>query len=139
MKKNQLMTVFVTGTPGHLGRRVVELLLEAQAGRVVATTRSLEKLEDLAQRGAVVRKAEFDDPKSLADAFARTDRLLLISTEAIDWSGRRLEQHRAAVAAAKRAGVKHIVSTSFHTPTLIGQRSSFLTTWVPSRRSPRAA
>ena len=33
-------TLLVTGASGHLGRRVVELLLEAQAETVIATTRT---------------------------------------------------------------------------------------------------
>ena len=41
------------------------------------------------------------------------DRLLLISTDAV---GARLDQHRAAVAAASKAGVRHVAYTSFPQP-----------------------
>jgi NAD(P)H dehydrogenase (quinone) len=78
----------------------------------VAATRTPEKLADLAQRGAEVRRADFEDPASLASAFAGVDRLLIISTDALGDSGRRLKQHRAAVDAATRADVKHVVYTS---------------------------
>jgi NAD(P)H dehydrogenase (quinone) len=108
-------TLLVTGASGHLGRRVVELLLEAKAGKVVAATRNPEKLADLSAKGAEIRKADFDDP-SLADAFKGIDRLLLVSTDALDQPGRRLAQHKAAIEAAKRAGVKHIVYTSMPKP-----------------------
>jgi len=54
-------TLFVTGASGHLGRRVVELLLEKKAGKIVAGTRTPEKLADLAAGGAVVRRADFED------------------------------------------------------------------------------
>lgn len=109
-------TLFVTGASGHLGRRVIELLLEKNAGKVVAGTRTPEKLADLAARGVVVRHADFEDPKSLEAAFAGADRVLIVSTDAIDRPGRRIAQHRAAVAAAVRAGVKHAVYTSMPNP-----------------------
>jgi NAD(P)H dehydrogenase (quinone) len=61
----------------------------------------------------VVRQADFDDEASLVAAFAGVDRLLLISTDAI---GRRVPQHQAAVRAAVKAGVKHLVYTSMPNP-----------------------
>jgi NAD(P)H dehydrogenase (quinone) len=109
-------TLFVTGASGHLGRRVVELLLEKGAGKIVAGTRKPEKLADLAARGVVVRPADFDDPKGLQAALEGVDRVLIISTDAIDRPGRRLAQHRAAVEAAASAGVKHAVYTSMPNP-----------------------
>lgn len=108
-------TLLVTGASGNLGRRVTELLLEAKAGKIVAGTRDPSKLADLAAKGAEVRKVDFDDP-ALPNAFKGVDRLLLISTDALDKPGRRLQQHKAAVAAAKQAGVKHIVYTSMPKP-----------------------
>ncbi len=109
-------TLFVTGASGHLGRRVIEILLEKNAGKIVAGTRKPEKLADLAARGAVVRHADFEDPKGLEAALAGVDRVLIISTDAIDRPGRRLGQHKAAVAAAASAGVKHAVYTSMPNP-----------------------
>jgi NAD(P)H dehydrogenase (quinone) len=109
-------TLLVTGASGHLGRRVVELLLEANAGTIVAATRSPEKLADFASRGVIVRKADFDDPASLDAAFQGVDRLLLISTDAFGVPGYRLQQHRNAVAAADKAGVNHVVYTSLVNP-----------------------
>lgn len=104
--------LLVTGAGGQLGRRVVELLLEAGAPHVIATTRDPAKLADLAARGVEVRAADFDDPASLEAAFAGVDRLLLVSTDALDKPGRRIAQHRAAVAAAAKAGVRHVAYTS---------------------------
>jgi NAD(P)H dehydrogenase (quinone) len=109
-------TLFVTGASGHLGRRVVELLLEKKAGKIVAGTRKPEKLADLAARGVVVRPTDFEDPQGLEAAFAGADRALIISTDAIDRPGRRLAQHQAAVAAAVSAGVKHVLYTSMPNP-----------------------
>lgn len=107
--------LLVTGAGGHLGRRVVELLLDAGAD-VIATSRDPSKLADLAARGADTRRADFDEPASLDAAFAGADRLLLISTDDLGAPGRRIAQHRAAVAAAERAGVGHIAYTSAPSP-----------------------
>jgi len=116
METQPSRTLLVTGASGHLGRRVVELLLEARAGRIVATTRTPEKLSDLAARGAEVRRADFEDRASLGNAFAGAGRMLLISTDALDKPGRRLKEHLAAVEAAAQAGVQHIVYTSMPHP-----------------------
>jgi NAD(P)H dehydrogenase (quinone) len=107
--------LLVTGASGHLGRRAVELLLGAKAGKVIAGTRDPSKISDLAAKGAELRKVDFDDP-ALAESFEGVERLLLISTDALDKPGRRLAQHKAAIEAAKKAGVKHIVYTSMPKP-----------------------
>ncbi|SFK50404.1 NAD(P)H-binding protein [Caulobacter sp. UNC279MFTsu5.1] len=104
--------LLVTGASGQLGRRVIELLLEAETPNLIAASRDPAKLADLAVRGVETRRADFDDPASLAVAFAGVDRLLLVSTDALNQPGRRIAQHRAAVAAAAAAGVKHVVYTS---------------------------
>jgi NAD(P)H dehydrogenase (quinone) len=107
-----MTTYLVTGAGGHLGRLAAETLLDAKAGKVIAATRDPSKLTALAARGAELRHADFDDPNSLSTAFAGVDRLLLVSTDALDKPGRRLAQHRNAIAAAIKSGVKHIVYTS---------------------------
>lgn len=105
-------TLLVTGAAGHLGRRVIEQLLQANAGPIIATTRTPDKLTDLAARGVEVRYADFDQPDTLAPAFAGADRLLLISTDTLSVPGQRLAQHKAAIAAAVQAGVSHVLYTS---------------------------
>jgi len=106
-------TLAVTGAGGHLGRRVVELLLEAGATKVVAITRDPAKLADLAARGAEVRQGSFDDAASLAKAFAGVDRLLIVSTDTV---GTRIAQHERAIDAAERAGIKYVAYTGLPSP-----------------------
>jgi NAD(P)H dehydrogenase (quinone) len=94
----------------------VELLLEAGAARVIAVTRTPEKIASLGVKGAVVRKGSFEETATLAETFAGANRVLMISTDAIDRPGRRIQQHRNAVEAAARAGVEHMVYTSMPNP-----------------------
>jgi NAD(P)H dehydrogenase (quinone) len=86
------------------------------ADQIVAASRNPAKLADLAGKGVETRAADFDDPASLEKAFAGIDRLLLISTDELAVPGKRLAQHKAAVAAAVKAGVKHIFYTSMPNP-----------------------
>lgn len=107
-------TILVTGAAGHLGRRVIHHLLESQAvspARIIAGTRSPEKLADLAAKGVEVRKVDFDDA-GLAASLAGAGTVLVISTDALDGAGTRLRQHKAAIAAAAKAGAKRIAYTS---------------------------
>ena len=111
--------LLVTGASGQLGRRVIAHLLQTlkiAPQNIIATTRKPEALADLAALGVGVRSADFEDPASLAAAFAGADRLLLISTDALDRPGRRLQQHLNAINAAAKAGVKHVVYTSMPKP-----------------------
>lgn len=108
-------TLLVTGASGHLGGAVVRHLLDTlqfPGERLIVTTRNPEALRELAARGVTVRTADFDQPDTLAAAFAGADRLLLVSTDALMEPGKRLAQHRAAVQAAVDAGVQHVVYTS---------------------------
>jgi NAD(P)H dehydrogenase (quinone) len=112
---NDNSLLLVTGASGQLGRRVLANLLDTVGvapSRVVAVTRDPSKLADLAARGVDVRRGDFNDAASLEAAFKGVERLLLISTDTLDRPGARLAQHRTAVAAAKSAGVTHIVYTS---------------------------
>lgn len=112
-------TILVTGASGHLGQRVIHHLLETEkvpASTVIAGSRDPAKLSALAEKGVVTRRADFDDAASLDTAFAGVDRLVIISTDSLDTPGKRLAQHKAAVEAAVRAGVKHVVYTSMPNP-----------------------
>jgi NAD(P)H dehydrogenase (quinone) len=104
------MKIGVTGATGHLGRLVIQGLLERQpANDIIAIVRNEAKAADLAKAGVQVRVANYDDPASLQKALAGVEKLLLISSSEV---GRRFPQHKNVIDAAKSAGVKHLVYTS---------------------------
>lgn len=97
----------VTGATGQLGRLVVKALVDKGAGgNVLALARDPGKATDL---GVAARAFDYDRPEALAPALDDVGTLLLISANEI---GKRAAQHAAVVAAAKEAGVAHIVYTS---------------------------
>ncbi|WP_194905284.1 SDR family oxidoreductase [Catenulispora rubra] len=106
------MSVVVTGATGQLGRLAVEALLRrgVPASRIIATGREVAGIKDLADRGVVVRRADFADPESLSAAFAGAEKLLLISASVP--VAERLANHRRAVDAAQAAGVSLVAYTS---------------------------
>src|SRR5258705_5574845 len=100
------MKIGVSGASGHLGRAVVSELLQRSDGHeVVAVTRTPTTVSGLAQG----RFGDYNRPESLAEAYAGLDRLLIIP--ALE-PGKRAAQNVAAIDAAVRAGVKHIVFMS---------------------------
>lgn len=104
------MKIIITGASGQYGRlAVARLLKRVPAGDLILLTRRPEKLADLAELGADVRRGDFDEPMGLVDAFRDGERLLLISATRV---GQRVVQHKAAIDAAVRAGVRHIAYTS---------------------------
>ena len=100
----------VTGATGHLGRLVIEALLKTiPANRIVAAVRNPAKASDLAERGLIVREADYSRPDTLGPALAGVEKLLLISSTEV--SGR-LPRHRAVIEAAKANRVSLIAYTS---------------------------
>ena len=92
------MTVAITGAAGQLGSLVAEQLLETlPPEEVILITRRPEELQRFADRGVRVRRADLDEPETLAPAFDGADRLLLISTTHQS-TPRRVQQHTDAVA-----------------------------------------
>ncbi|HET6505231.1 MAG TPA: NAD(P)H-binding protein [Baekduia sp.] len=110
------MSLIITGASGHLGRRTAELLLDTEgvdAADVVLITRDPSKLDDLAARGARVRRGDFSEPSSLGAAFAGATRVLIVSTDVV---GARMAGHQAAIDAATAAGARLIAYTSLPNP-----------------------
>jgi len=102
--------IAITGASGQLGRLVIEQLLSSTpANELIAVVRDPAKVEDLAQRGVQVRRADYGDAAALRTAFQGAGKLLLISSSEI---GQRVAQHAAVIEAAKQAGVQQMVYTS---------------------------
>jgi NAD(P)H dehydrogenase (quinone) len=108
---NTPVSVVVTGATGHLGRLVIENLLESgfAADQVVAVGRRTDALADFRERGVQVRNADYTDRASLDEAFHGADAVLLVSGSEV---GKRVAQHANAIDAAKAAGVGRLVYTS---------------------------
>ncbi|MFK4759307.1 SDR family oxidoreductase [Microbacterium sp. ZW T5_45] len=102
------MTILVTGASGHLGRLIVESLLErgASADQVVAGARDVAKVADLGVRTA---RLDYTDPSSVAAALDGVDSVVLVSSSEV---GQRFAQHKAVIDAAVAAGVTKFVYTS---------------------------
>ena len=112
-------TLLVSGASGHFGQRVLHHLIETlsvRANRIIAASRKPDALSQWKAKGVETRTVDFEAIKSLAAAFEGANRVLLISTDAVDRPGRRLAQHTAAVEAAANAGVQHVVYTSMPKP-----------------------
>src|SRR6185312_4160322 len=103
--------IVVTGATGLLGGAVVERLLgKVPATEIGVSVRDPAKATALADRGVRVRRGDYDDAASLAHAFEGAEQLLLVSAAATGETA--LRQHRTAIDAARRAGVRRVVYTS---------------------------
>ena len=107
---------FISGASGQLGQLVTqELPGKVDSKHVTLGSRHTGKLASFAAKGFKTAPFDFDDAAGMEKALAGHETLLLISgdgpTEA------RTAQQLAAIAAAKAAGVKRIVYTSFTNPT----------------------
>ncbi|MEV4339658.1 SDR family oxidoreductase [Streptomyces sp. NPDC049590] len=105
------MSIVVTGATGHLGRHVVEQLLEkVPAEGITAVVRDAAKAADLAARGVRLAVADYNAPETLDGVFAAGDKVLLISGNEVHKD--RVRQHTAVIDAAKAAGVALFAYTS---------------------------
>jgi len=105
------MSIVVTGATGHLGRLVVEQLLEkVPADRITAVVRDEAKAAGLAARGVQLAVADYNTPETFDGLFAAGDKVLLISGNEFDKG--RPQQHQVVIDAAKAAGVALLAYTS---------------------------
>jgi len=105
------MSIVVTGATGHLGRHVVEQLLEkVPADQITAVVRTPEKAADFADRGVKIVVADYNTPETFDTVFAAGDKVLLISGN--EFEKGRVGQHKVVIEAAKAAGVALLAYTS---------------------------
>ncbi len=105
--------ILVTGATGNLGRAIVHSLVgRVPASQIGASVRDPAKAADLAKLGVSVRRGDFTQPDTLAAAFAGATQVLMVSSNAAAYGGDTLAQHRAAIDAARAAGVRRVVYTS---------------------------
>ncbi|KJK55380.1 NmrA family NAD(P)-binding protein [Saccharothrix sp. ST-888] len=103
--------IIITGATGQLGSRIVRQLLErVPPDRVGVSVRDPGRAADLAARGVRVRRGDFAEPGSLADAFEGATQVLIVSAN--ETGGAAVAQHGAAIDAAHAAGAQRILYTS---------------------------
>lgn len=105
----EMMTVAISGVTGHVGGAVLRRLANiAEHGHIIGLVRDVSRAPQ--RDGVEIRVADYADAAACESALAGVDVFFMVSgSEAED----RLAQHRSVIAAAARAGVKHIVYTSF--------------------------
>lgn len=104
--------ILVTGATGNFGKSTIDFLLTKgfSSTHIAALVRDEEKAADLKSKGIALRIGDYDHYDQLVAAFTGVDKLLLVSGSDI---AHRAKQQENAVKAAKEAGVKHILYTSF--------------------------
>jgi NAD(P)H dehydrogenase (quinone) len=111
-------TILVTGSSGHLGRLIVSELLSfntegGEGVNVIAASRDVAELNELAKQGAETRRLDLDDYDLTRTALQGVDVVVLVSTGVFT---QRIFQHRNAIRAAESVGVRHLIYTSFVNP-----------------------
>jgi len=102
--------ILVTGATGQLGKIVIEKLSQKiPTNQITALVRDATKAEHLIAKGVNVRVGDYQNGESLFAAFQGVEKLLLISSN--DFNDR-LGQHKNAIDAAVKAGVKHVFYTA---------------------------
>ena len=105
----ETMTVAITGVTGNIGGAVLRRLANiAEHGHLIGLVRDMSRAPQ--KNGVEIRVANYADAVSCENALAGVDVFFMVSaSEAED----RVAQHRNVISAAVKAGVKHIVYTSF--------------------------
>jgi uncharacterized protein YbjT (DUF2867 family) len=99
--------ILVTGAAGHAGFPIVQQLSKAGA-KTRAMVRDPAKAEKCRLPNVEIVAGDFSDPSSLENAMVGIERVMLITPPCSEVA----TMEAAAVAAAKKAGVKHIAKLS---------------------------
>jgi NAD(P)H dehydrogenase (quinone) len=105
----ETMTVAISGVTGNIGGAVLRRLANiGEHAHLVGLVRDASRAPQ--REGVEIRVADYGDSVECEKALAGVDVFFMVSaSEAED----RLAQHLSVIAAAVRAGVQHIVYTSF--------------------------
>ena len=103
--------LIVTGGNGRLSRMIGGFLRDKIGTKFGVTTRDPAKCADLAAAGISVRQGDYSDAASMERAFPGATTVLLISGDTPNEV--RIVEHTNAIGAAKRAGAKRLIYTSF--------------------------
>jgi NAD(P)H dehydrogenase (quinone) len=104
--------IVVTGATGKLGSQIVGLLLDrVPTADLGVSVRDPGKAAHLADRGVRVRRGDFTEPATLAEAFEGADQVLIVSAS-IRGTEAAMAANRAAIDAARAAGAQRILYTS---------------------------
>ncbi|KAA8650292.1 hypothetical protein EYZ11_001330 [Aspergillus tanneri] len=102
----------ITGATGGLGEQTLAYFVaNCPATEYAAASSRESNRKQFEDRGIAFRHANYDDPETLEAAFQDVENLLFVSTNVFD-NVKRKRQHENFVAAAKKAGVKHVWYTS---------------------------
>ncbi|MFD3484256.1 NAD(P)H-binding protein [Streptomyces sp. NPDC058665] len=103
--------IIITGATGRLGSKVVQRLLDRIPGEEVGVSvREPDRAAGLVAHGVRVRRGDFTDPGSLADAFEGATQVLIVSAGVTGDAA--IARHTAAIDAARAAGAKRVLYTS---------------------------
>lgn len=103
--------ILITGATGHLGKTTIDFLLKKTSpSNIAVLVRDISKAAELSKRGLSVRQGDYNDFSSLVKAFQGIDKLYFVS--GTDVANRELQQANV-VNAAKEAGIRHVIYTSF--------------------------
>ncbi|KAA6438766.1 SDR family oxidoreductase [Dyadobacter flavalbus] len=107
--------ILVTGATGQFGANAIDHLLRkwVHPSQISAMVRDAGKAAALQDKGIQIRIGDYRDYSSMVQAFTGVDKLLLVSSNDRQAVENRTGQHINAIKAAKQAGVKHILYTSF--------------------------
>ena len=103
--------IIVTGATGSLGAQVVDqVLARVPADQVGVSVRDTTRAAHLAARGVRVRRGDYSEPRSLAEAFEGATQVLVVSAGQTGEAAVAL--HVAAIDAARDAGARRVLYTS---------------------------
>lgn len=123
------MTYLILGATGLQGGAVArELLMRGQTIRVLTRRAASSKARALAEQGAEVVEGDLGRPETLAPAFEGIEGVFSVQDFYAPGVGLvgELTQGRAVIAAAKAAGVSHIVQSSMGDGNLPGGPEHFI-------------